>query len=94
MRRLVVVALLAISTPAASQYSGKYGCTKDCSGHQAGYAWAQKKRIDDPAHCRGKSQSFVEGCLDYVDQLPQEEAPCPSDDQHACEQADDSGPRP
>lgn len=37
-------------------------CTKDCSGHRAGYAWAQRKGIDDPASCSGRSRSFVEGC--------------------------------
>ncbi len=41
-------------------------CTKDCSGHQAGYAWAQKKSITHLDQCRGRSRSFVEGCLSWV----------------------------
>ncbi len=46
-----------------------YICTTDCSGHAAGYRWAQRKNIDDEDDCTGKSQSFVEGCLAYVEEL-------------------------
>lgn len=47
-------------------------------GHDAGYKWAEKKSIEDPAQCessqKGKwlndniknSSSFSEGCLDYL----------------------------
>lgn len=42
-------------------FAGK-GCTQDCSGHQAGYAWAEQKGITDPGDCGGKSRSFIEGC--------------------------------
>jgi hypothetical protein len=31
------------------------GCTQDCSGHEAGYAWAKQKGINDPDHCGGRS---------------------------------------
>lgn len=41
-------------------------CTKDCSGHRAGYAWAQKKGIERPEDCRGRSESFVKGCRIYA----------------------------
>ena len=44
------------------------GCTQDCSGHEAGYAWAEEKGITDPAHCGGKSWSFIEGCRAYAEQ--------------------------
>lgn len=37
-------------------------CTDDCSGHEAGYQWAEEKDIDDPDDCSGNSNSFVEGC--------------------------------
>lgn len=35
-------------------------CTKDCSGHKAGYAWGNKKRA---SACGSKSPSFTKGCL-------------------------------
>ena len=43
-----------------------YVCTQDCSGHKAGYEWARRKGISDPARCGGKSQSFIEGCMAYA----------------------------
>jgi hypothetical protein len=42
-------------------YKG-YPCTKDCSGHMAGYAWAARNDIDDEDYCGGSSNSFWEGC--------------------------------
>ena len=42
-----------------------YGCTEDCSGHDAGYEWAEENDVTDPSDCGGKSQSFVEGCEAY-----------------------------
>jgi hypothetical protein len=47
--------------------SGQYGCTFDCSGHQAGYDWAELNGIDDEYDCTGKSISFIEGCRQYVE---------------------------
>lgn len=43
-------------------------CTDDCSGHDAGYAWAEKNGITDPAYCGGKSKSFIEGCEAYANE--------------------------
>jgi hypothetical protein len=43
-----------------------YGCTADCSGHKAGYAWAERHDIDDPDDCGGNSDSFIEGCRAYA----------------------------
>jgi hypothetical protein len=45
-----------------------YKCTEDCSGHQAGYEWADEKGIDDEDDCSGKSDSFIEGCKSYVEE--------------------------
>lgn len=77
MRRLTLTVLAtlsaALSAPAAAQYSGSYGCTEDCSGHDAGYAWAEKRGITDPGDCGGNSQSFIEGCRDYAEQQQGEE---------------------
>jgi hypothetical protein len=47
---------------------GRYDCTVDCSGHQAGYEWAERYSIDDENDCSGNSQSFIEGCKQYVDE--------------------------
>ncbi len=44
-----------------------HGCTDDCSGHQAGYDWAQLHGVTDPAECDGDSQSFIEGCQEYAE---------------------------
>ena len=45
-----------------------YGCTQDCSGHEAGYDWAAEQGIDDPDDCGGKSWSFEEGCRAYAEE--------------------------
>jgi hypothetical protein len=47
---------------------GNYECTEDCSGHQAGYDWAERKGIDDTDNCSGNSNSFIEGCYAYVEE--------------------------
>lgn len=43
-------------------------CTDDCSGHEAGYQWAEENGIDDPDDCSGNSNSFVEGCEAYAEE--------------------------
>jgi len=43
-----------------------YECTVDCSGHQAGYDWADQHAIDDENSCGGNSESFIEGCKAFV----------------------------
>jgi len=48
-------------------YKG-YECTQDCSGHRAGYNWAEEKGITDPDDCGGNSQSFIEGCWSYAEE--------------------------
>jgi hypothetical protein len=47
-------------------YFGDSECTDDCSGHKAGWNWAEEKGITDPENCGGKSSSFIEGCMDYA----------------------------
>lgn len=37
----------------------EYRCTKDCSGHGAGYAWAKRKNV---TKCNSHSNSFNRGC--------------------------------
>ena len=43
-------------------------CTEDCSGHEAGYKWAEDNGIDDTSDCDGNSDSFNEGCESYVEE--------------------------
>src|SRR6266404_4420911 len=49
-------------------YFHGYRCTDDCSGHEAGYKWAELHNIDDPERCGGRSQSFIEGCRSWADE--------------------------
>lgn len=49
------------------QNFGDYPCTEDCSGHEAGYQWAEENDISDVDNCSGRSQSFIEGCYQYVE---------------------------
>lgn len=43
-------------------------CTGDCSGHEAGYDWAEEQGITDPSDCGGNSNSFIEGCESYAEE--------------------------
>ncbi len=43
-------------------------CTNDCSGHEAGYNWAEENNISDEDDCDGRSESFNEGCQTYVEE--------------------------
>ena len=42
-------------------------CIGDCSGHQAGYEWAEENSISNESDCDGNSDSFNEGCTNFVD---------------------------
>jgi hypothetical protein len=58
------------TTPNPRTFAGD-PCTSDCSGHEAGYNWADEKGIDDESDCdtagdTSNSPSFAEGCRDYV----------------------------
>ncbi len=69
----VFISLLLLSAPSlAAEFKGS-PCTKDCSGHKAGYAWAEKKGITDPDDCRGRSESFVKGCRLYAQEQRDED---------------------
>ena len=43
-------------------------CTGDCSGHDAGWQWAQEHEVTDSSECAG-SGSFEDGCEAYVEEL-------------------------
>lgn len=70
MRALCAVAILLSALggaiASANTFDG-YECTDDCSGHQAGYDWAEENEIDDEDACDTSSQSFNEGCQSYVE---------------------------
>ena len=61
-------------TPAAERTTPTFAgspCTSDCSGHEAGYNWADEHGIDDESDCdtagdTSNSPSFAEGCRAYV----------------------------
>lgn len=57
----------------AGSYEG-YGCTQDCSGHDAGYRWAEDNDLTDPDDCGGKSWSFEEGCRSFAEERQDAEA--------------------
>lgn len=61
----MVLLMLGGTTASADTFDG-YECTDDCSGHQAGYDWAEENDIDDEDSCDTPSQSFNEGCQSYV----------------------------
>jgi hypothetical protein len=48
-------------------------CTQDCSGHEAGYKWAERQAIADESDCGGTSNSFIEGCRSYVEENASED---------------------
>jgi hypothetical protein len=65
---LAAVATILVMTTAAAPAQTFHGylCTEDCSGHEAGYGWAEQNDIEDPSDCRGNSNSFIEGCQAYA----------------------------
>jgi hypothetical protein len=46
-------------------YQG-YPCTKDCSGHEAGFNYAAYLGLDDSECPYGSSNSFWEGCISFT----------------------------
>lgn len=56
-----------------------YACTSDCSGHEAGYQWAEENDISDADDCDGNSESFIEGCKAYANEQSESQAEQPED---------------
>jgi len=52
-----------ITTPAST--FGGYECTSDCSGHEAGYEWAEDNDVCEEDYDGGNSESFAEGVRSY-----------------------------
>ncbi|WP_256584992.1 hypothetical protein [Pseudomonas sp. Irchel s3b2] len=63
----LLVSVLGSTTATAATFDG-FQCKGDCSGHQAGYDWAEQNDIDDESSCSTPSQSFNEGCQSYIDE--------------------------
>ncbi len=64
----------------STQYFRGRECTVDCSGHEAGYDWAQEHGISDVEDCGGNSESFIEGCESYAEELDNNDSDYYSDD--------------
>ena len=75
MRRLIVFAFVSLTlsisaiSHAEARTFGGHECTDNCSGHAAGYRWAEEQDISNVNDCplNGNATSFYEGCLVYVD---------------------------
>ncbi len=67
----ILFGVMVMSAASAGEFKG-YACTRDCSGHRAGYAWAVKRDIRRDGDCGGNSRSFREGCSARVAELSQE----------------------
>ncbi|UVE17163.1 hypothetical protein NVV93_16485 [Pseudomonas sp. LS44] len=64
---LATIFLLGALQEVSADSFDDYECTDDCSGHQAGYDWAEENDIDDESACDTPSNSFNEGCQSYVE---------------------------
>jgi len=58
---------LGITAAHAATFDGNT-CLGDCSGHQAGYDWAEQNDVDDESSCSTPSASFNQGCESYVEE--------------------------
>lgn len=65
---LLFLAMSAFATETAAQTFHGDTCTSDCSGHEAGYEWAEEQGITDPESCDGNSNSFIEGCQAWAEE--------------------------
>jgi hypothetical protein len=65
---LSLVGIVAVASAASAREFGGYECSENCSGHAAGYRWAEAHGITSELDCplRGRAISFYEGCLVYV----------------------------
>jgi cellulase/cellobiase CelA1 len=57
-----------LSYESYSSIGQPYGCTDDCSGHDAGFEWAKQAGVTDGS-CYSDSASFNEGCQAYADAI-------------------------
>jgi hypothetical protein len=73
LKAILTALLLLTVTSAYAREFGGHECTDDCSGHKAGYEWAEANDIEDEQKCEAilrrspNRTSFYEGCLVYVE---------------------------
>lgn len=72
-RMAAAIGLVLLAAAAQGQSYDPADCTEDCSGHDAGYEWAEENDIDDTSDCDGNSNSFNEGCEAYVEENEEED---------------------
>ena len=75
MKHVLAIACLTMVfsyAPAFAQDYHGYPCTADCSGHEAGFEWAEDNDITDESDCGGNSNSFIEGCQAWVEEKESE----------------------
>ena len=77
MKKLILILAVVISFTLAGCSSNSYDYESSeedymtgnpyssGSGHSAGYEWSESKGVSS---CGGKSQSFIEGCEEYLRQ--------------------------
>lgn len=65
-------AVASLSTVTFEDVGDTSLCTEDCGGHDAGFEWARDNGITDESECSGNSDSFIEGCQAYVQQVEQQ----------------------
>ena len=94
MHRGIFIILVLASAEAQGGTFGGYECTLDCSGHQAGYQWAESHNITDESECerileRAPNRiSFYEGCMTYVEDP--DHGPDPDEDENGNQEDDDA----
>ena len=66
-RYLPIIAALGVFAfdRGADRLAAETRCTTDCS-KEAGYAWAKRMNIVDPAQCGGDTSAFIDGCREYA----------------------------
>lgn len=64
---IALVGCVGAGSVSADSFGGN-ACLGDCSGHQAGYQWAQQHDIEDESSCSVNSNSFNEGCRTFIEE--------------------------
>ena len=69
---IAIICMFNVSESVARTF-GDNECTDDCSGHKAGYEWAEARGITDLSTCESilsrspNRTSFYEGCVTYTE---------------------------
>lgn len=65
--------LSKLKTTSGYTWFKNYICTKDCSGHEAGYEWAkQNNAINMDNDCEKRGNSFLQGCYAYIEEVEEQ----------------------